>query len=826
MSEIAHQPCPFVGCDSSDAFSYNTDGFGKCHSCNRKYPSRNSTHEWAKEMYPVKETQEQSSYKEPVRTTFEGIRGLDEDIAKLYSIQRQYFEDGSYREAFKYPNNVKYRNDAPAGSKEKKFWTKQKGALLDLFGPSFNAGSSNRLYLTEGECFLPETEVLTPTGWVQLKDFSLYKDKVLQVGPNGEGTFTYAMSVIDKKYEGDLIEYRSNSYYSITTEEHNLVRVTKRGDFKKYPATKRIDLRVPRVVSSFKGSGTKYSFEELQAWIMLSADFTFRESGDIDASFKKDRKVVRAKTILDSLGVRYSSKVEKRGNTNIYIHRGHRLGFAQKDLPWDLLHHPQRHLLLAELVLWDGNKVKTRNQSDFSTNRKHNADVVQALAHSCGYTSTIIHRKNEYGSWMRVSILYGKKTSTTQGGFSRVPYSGRVMCLTVPAGMLLVRQKDSVSVSGNCDAASLYQALGKSFPVKSLPSSSISKKFLQHNNDYLSSFKELVYAGELDDAGRRAADLLYNAYPDKFYFVSLTKHKDASDFLVAGDVNDLKWAALKPQRYTPDNFFTGEDAVRKAIQEENPYEYVPTGHSGLDDKMRGLVKGGITFIKAKRGMGKTELARYFETAMLKNEGTKIALLHAEEVKSITYRAMATYHLGKNVRTKDDAEENNISEKEVEEAAIEATKGDCTIIFEMRGADDPMRILEYIRLAATIYGAEFIFIDHIQRLAYLSQSGVDGATSMLTALGSRIAQLCKELNIGVVCISQVNDDGRTKYAAALEEEAIICIGLDRDVDSEDERVQNTTEFIIDKNRPFSRLGKSGKVFFNTDTTVLEELIYDA
>jgi predicted ATP-dependent serine protease len=183
--------------------------------------------------------------------------------------------------------------------------------------------------------------------------------------------------------------------------------------------------------------------------------------------------------------------------------------------------------------------------------------------------------------------------------------------------------------------------------------------------------------------------------------------------------------------------------------------------------------------------------------------------------------MASYELGLNVRTKDDAKANGISEEEVIQAAKRATKGERTIIFEMRAHDDPMKILEYIRLAATVYGADFIFIDHIQRLAYLSATGVDGATSMLTALGSRSAQLAKELNIGVIYISQTNDDGRTKYASALEEEAIVCVRLDRDTESEDEILQNTTRFVIDKSRPFSRLGDAGAVYFDPDTTLLTE-----
>jgi replicative DNA helicase len=149
-----------------------------------------------------------------------------------------------------------------------------------------------------------------------------------------------------------------------------------------------------------------------------------------------------------------------------------------------------------------------------------------------------------------------------------------------------------------------------------------------------------------------------------------------------------------------------------------------------------------------------------------------------------------------------------------------TQGERTIIFEMMSHDDPLKLLDYVSLAATVYGAGFIFIDHVQRLAYLSNSGVDGATSTLTTLGSRMAaQLAKELNIGVIFISQVNDDGRTKYAASLEEEAIICIKIERDVESDDEILQNTTNFVVDKNRPFAKLGNAGSVYYDPETTIL-------
>ena len=53
--EIAHQPCPFVACESSDAFCYNDEKMtGHCKSCDRGYPSRDKTFDWASEKYPTR----------------------------------------------------------------------------------------------------------------------------------------------------------------------------------------------------------------------------------------------------------------------------------------------------------------------------------------------------------------------------------------------------------------------------------------------------------------------------------------------------------------------------------------------------------------------------------------------------------------------------------------------------------------------------------------------------------------------------------------------------------------------------------------------------
>ena len=145
-----HLACPYVECGSSDAFNWNDDGYGHCHSCSRSYPMKDmpQVFDWVKSEYPLKERRNPMDIK-IASQTHEGIRGLDTDVAELYGIALQIGDDGRpVRYAYKYPHTVKYR----LVDDKSKSWTKDRGMGMNhLFGPEFNAGTSQRIYLTEGE---------------------------------------------------------------------------------------------------------------------------------------------------------------------------------------------------------------------------------------------------------------------------------------------------------------------------------------------------------------------------------------------------------------------------------------------------------------------------------------------------------------------------------------------------------------------------------------------------------------------------------------------------------------------------------------------------
>jgi len=128
-----HLPCPCG--ESSDAYSINKDGSGKCFSCDKYFPSK-----------------------------FEGVSELDGEVVKKYTSHRgistRTFE--KYKASTKYldgipvevgfpyseePASIKIRNLA-----EKKFAWKGDGRTPRIFGKnSFDKGSKRVITITEGE---------------------------------------------------------------------------------------------------------------------------------------------------------------------------------------------------------------------------------------------------------------------------------------------------------------------------------------------------------------------------------------------------------------------------------------------------------------------------------------------------------------------------------------------------------------------------------------------------------------------------------------------------------------------------------------------------
>lgn len=152
MTDVAHQPCPYVSCGSSDAFSYNTSKMiGKCHACDTGYPSKEPMQEWAKDKYPTKGESNNMNVAtftpKRIESASEGryvpLRGITAKTMQDYGVVT--FED---RQEYTYPSGgVKVRT-----LPDKAFYAKSGFKGDELFGMNlFAAGCSKMVTITEGE---------------------------------------------------------------------------------------------------------------------------------------------------------------------------------------------------------------------------------------------------------------------------------------------------------------------------------------------------------------------------------------------------------------------------------------------------------------------------------------------------------------------------------------------------------------------------------------------------------------------------------------------------------------------------------------------------
>jgi 5S rRNA maturation endonuclease (ribonuclease M5)/KaiC/GvpD/RAD55 family RecA-like ATPase len=380
--------------------------------------------------------------------------------------------------------------------------------------------------------------------------------------------------------------------------------------------------------------------------------------------------------------------------------------------------------------------------------------------------------------------------------------------------------KSITITEGEEDRLSVIEMMGD-WPAVSVPGATPSKDFWENARQYLQNFEKIVLSVDSDEPGDKLADKFYRMFPGKVYRVNHGKYKDANDFLKADAETEYKRSWWNANKLKPDYFVSSADQWEKILLEETPYQYVPTPVEALNKKIKGFVKGGITVIKALPGTGKTSAFRYFQHHLLKNSEVKIAVLHMEEMKSTTGRGLVTYELGVNVNTKEEAEWNDISEQKVVETIRELTKDERFVTFAIDTSNPIEDTLSKIRVAREVYNVDFIFLDHLQRLAYLE--GVETATSALTALAVKIVDMTRDDPFGVIAISHVNEDGATKYAKAVEEEAIVVVEMSRDKKAEDPDERDTTYLDVTKNRPFALTGFAGCLEYDHDSTMVREKI---
>ena len=350
-------------------------------------------------------------------------------------------------------------------------------------------------------------------------------------------------------------------------------------------------------------------------------------------------------------------------------------------------------------------------------------------------------------------------------------------------------------------------------PVVALPGATISKKDREVIHQYLSSFPTVKLCIEDDEPGRRLKATLAAMLPNKVRHVPLTIHKDANAYLIEGDIKQFKGAWDNAGLYTPDNIFHSKADIENILDDEQDESFIPTGFDSLDAKIRGLSRNHVTLITAQEGMGKTELLRAFEYAVVKS-GAPVAVLHFEETKSKLIRAISCYEVKENMRESED-------KQRISDAFADLSRNyEDFYIFEFKHEPTVDDVIDQLQYLVHVHGIQYVFVDPINQFDPPPDvSKVD----FLDDLSKKMEKFCCQNPVGLVWTAHVDDEGRTRNSRMIAKACSTRIDLSRNLLSEDEDERNTLQLVVSKNRQFGETGPAGSLWFNNTNFTIENLI---
>lgn len=321
------------------------------------------------------------------------------------------------------------------------------------------------IIIVEGQCFKEDAEILTPKGWIKFKNYN--GEKVMQVNKDLTGEFVEPKNIIIKDYNGNINSINNKNYSIEATEDHNIVYIDesnnkkelKKRQFKDMP--KSLQGRIPMAINH-SGEGLNLSDDEIRLLIAISADgsLSYRKDSSIyiRASFKKQRKIERFEALLNSCNIKYYKSNQKSRPDMTFF--GFKFEKAFKIFPDNWISDStleQKKLIISELIHWDACKIKDRNQTEFCSAIYKNAIFIQTLSHLSGCNSSIYKKEDKLGLRYRVNILHAKNSASWQQGYNSEKYQGKVYCVSVDSGMILIRVNGKISVVGNCDVIRAHQ---------------------------------------------------------------------------------------------------------------------------------------------------------------------------------------------------------------------------------------------------------------------------------------------------------------------------------------------------------------------------------
>lgn len=318
-------------------------------------------------------------------------------------------------------------------------------------------------------CFPSAYEVLTDRGFVAFCD--LRKDtRVCQVDQNLDVSYSVPLKIIDKQYDGAAFRIKSASYDMICDAGHEWVVESGSGQIKKIPLSKagwRISIPLPL----FPNKSSGWQDWELHLIAAFISDGYYKWSNKkrvgakpwrIQIKVSKDRKKrllmglspVQIYEAVSTYGVR--TKIPLTTFQFEIPSFFERVFMEGKTLSREFINglgRDEAKKFLEYYVQYDGN-INRSGAKIYTSCPQRRDDLAEIILKSGAYPLLTTRKPSELSQKESFLIRYGyskKCRSFDRNKIAKTSYRGRMMCVSMPAGAIIVRSPGSNPIlTGNC----------------------------------------------------------------------------------------------------------------------------------------------------------------------------------------------------------------------------------------------------------------------------------------------------------------------------------------------------------------------------------------
>lgn len=366
-------------------------------------------------------------------------------------------------------------------------------------------------------------------------------------------------------------------------------------------------------------------------------------------------------------------------------------------------------------------------------------------------------------------------------------------------------------------AMATHQILG--YPAVSVRGSSSAKKDCSNEKawKYINSFEKIYLCFDADKPGQDAAEAVAPLFDfNKVYHVKFQEHNDPTDYCEAHAEAEFKRVWWNARRFIPagiDATFSDFDSI---IDKDEHKRGVELPYPTLNEQTYGLRTGEIFLVSGLEGMGKTEIIRSFEKAVLEKTEDNLAIIHLEESKARNLKGLA----GLKLKTPVHLPDTPVSKEEIKSAYRDLIKRDERVhLYSHFDSSDPDVILDTIRFLVNACGCRYVFLDHIT--ACVAGLRDEDKRQLLDYISDRLDKMVTGMDFALVMISHENDHGQTRDSRYISKVAHTWLHIGRNVTSEAEEERNTLYLTLNKNRFGSKTGPAGQLVFDPSSFTLSE-----